>query len=136
MADKRAELDPRGLLIPNIVDRLAEASPNAVFAEYPKAVLTYDDGYRSVTYQQLANAINGVAKWIVDSIGYGDGYEKLAYFGPNDMRYPVLHCGAIKAGYCVSKNYCFFLKKQRFANDCYRCISHHHETVSRLIEVY
>lgn len=104
MADSRAGFDPRGLLIPHIVDRLAETSPNAIFAEYPKAVLTYDEGYRSVTYRQLANAINGVAKLIVDSIGKGDGYEKLAYFGPNDMRYPVLHGAAIKAGYCVSKD--------------------------------
>lgn len=64
--------------------------------------MTYRDGYRKITYRELASAVNGAAKWLVDTLGAGQDFETLAYIGPNDVRYPFLILGAVKAGYKVS----------------------------------
>jgi hypothetical protein len=37
---------------------------------------------------------------LTKALGPGHG-EILAYLGPNDLRYPALVLGAVKAGYCV-----------------------------------
>lgn len=89
------------VLLPHIVDSLAKTKPHQIHAEYPVSSLSYDDGYRQITYSDLANAVNGVAWWLHKTLGPGK-FEKLAYIGPNDLRYPVLVLGAVKAGYVVS----------------------------------
>ncbi|RAL16033.1 acetyl-CoA synthetase-like protein [Aspergillus homomorphus CBS 101889] len=95
------DFDPRTQLVPNIVDHYAKVKPEAIYAEYPVNPMSYDDGYRPVTYKALANAINGVAKWLTETLGPGNGKETLAYLGGNDLRYPALVLGAVKAGYCI-----------------------------------
>lgn len=92
--------DPRSELLPNIFDYYAQVKPDAIYAEYPVNSMTYEEGYRPITYKALANAINGVAGWLTKTLGPGTG-EILAYLGPNDLRYPALVLGAVKAGYCV-----------------------------------
>ncbi|GKZ26995.1 putative NRPS-like protein biosynthetic cluster [Aspergillus brasiliensis] len=84
-----------------ILDHYARLRPDAIFAEYPHSPSTYSQGYRKITYLDLANAVNGAAKWLIDNIGIGDGSTKLAYIGPNDVRYSVLTLAAIKAGYSM-----------------------------------
>ncbi|PYH65836.1 acetyl-CoA synthetase-like protein [Aspergillus vadensis CBS 113365] len=92
--------DPRSELLPNIFDHYAQFKPDAIYAEYPVNPMTYEEGYRPITYKALANAINGVAGWLTKTLGPGTG-ETLAYLGPNDLRYPALVLGAVKAGYCM-----------------------------------
>ncbi|RAH54357.1 NRPS-like enzyme [Aspergillus piperis CBS 112811] len=92
--------DPRSELLPNIFDHYAQVKPEAIYAEYPVNPMTYEEGYRLITYKALANAINGVAGWLTKTLGPGTG-ETLAYLGPNDLRYPALVLGAVKAGYCM-----------------------------------
>ncbi|GLB20862.1 putative NRPS-like protein biosynthetic cluster [Aspergillus tubingensis] len=92
--------DPRSELLPNIFDYYAQVKPDAIYAEYPVNSMTYEEGYRPITYKALANAINGVAGWLTKTLGPGTG-EILAYLGPNDLRYPALVLGAVKAGYCM-----------------------------------
>ncbi|OJZ83061.1 hypothetical protein ASPFODRAFT_141998 [Aspergillus luchuensis CBS 106.47] len=92
--------DPRSELLPNIFDHYAQVKPEAIYAEYPVNPITYEEGYRPITYKALANAINGVAGWLTKTLGPGTG-ETLAYLGPNDLRYPALVLGAVKAGYCM-----------------------------------
>jgi acyl-CoA synthetase (AMP-forming)/AMP-acid ligase II len=92
-------------LTPQIIDRLARTTPDALYAEYPNSPQTYAEGYRKITYRDFANAINGLAWWLRESLGPGDGSQVLAYIGPNDLRYPALILGAVKAGYVV---YSFF----------------------------
>lgn len=92
----------RKQLLNHIVDGLAQTRPYSVWAEIPKSLNTYDAGFRRVTYRDLANAINGVAWWLSESLGQGTNFETLAYFGPWDIRYVVLPLGAVKAGYKVS----------------------------------
>ena len=99
-----ASRSPRrtGDLVPNIVDKRAKHEPDMLYAEYPVSTLSYEDGYRRISYSDLANAINGVAWWLHDVLGEpGQDFEALAYIGPNDLRYPAFILGAAKAGYMV-----------------------------------
>lgn len=90
-----------GNLVPHLVDKRAALTPDTLYSEYPVSTLTYDEGYRKITYREFANAINGAARWLVDTLGPGKDFETLAYIGPNDIRYPALILGAVKAGYKV-----------------------------------
>lgn len=92
--------DPENELLPHIIDHYARITPEKVYAEYPRSPNTYKNGFLPVTYQSLSNSINGIAWWLTKSLGPGDG-EALAYVGSNDVRYPALVFGAIKAGYCI-----------------------------------
>ncbi|PYI31348.1 NRPS-like enzyme [Aspergillus indologenus CBS 114.80] len=94
------DCDHRSQLVPHIVDHFATTTPEAVYAEYPRNLASYEEGYQSVTYKALANAINGLAHWLVRHLGPGKG-EVLTYVGPNDLRYPALILGAVKAEYCI-----------------------------------
>lgn len=95
-----SQFDPRTQLLPHIVDHYAKVKPDAIYAEYPVSLMSYDDGYRPITFKAFANAINGIAWWLTEKLGPGDG-ETLAYVGPNDLRYPALVLGAVKVGYRV-----------------------------------
>ncbi|KAJ5726313.1 NRPS-like enzyme [Penicillium malachiteum] len=95
------DLDPRNQLLPNLIDRYALIKPDAIYAEYPVNPTSYDKGYRKITYKNFANAINGIAHWLTEQLGPGDGKGVLAYTGGNDLRYPALVLGAVKAGYCA-----------------------------------
>ncbi|PVI02245.1 acetyl-CoA synthetase-like protein [Periconia macrospinosa] len=89
----------RDELLPHIIDNLATFGPNAPFAMYPNSPLTYSDGYRTVTYKELANAVNGLAWWLDANLGPSTTFEVLAYVGPNDVRYFAFMLAAVKAGY-------------------------------------
>lgn len=91
--------------MPNLVDKRASSTPDAIYAKYPVSTLTYDKGYRTITYRGFANAVNGAARWLVDILGHGENFETLAYIGPNDLRYPAFILGAVKAGYKVTDTY-------------------------------
>lgn len=92
----------RDELVPNIVDHLARVAPDATYALFPKSPVTYSEGYRTVSYKDFANAVNGLAWWLHETLGPSQNFEVLAYVGPNDVRYTALLLGAIKAGYVVS----------------------------------
>ncbi|KAJ6103833.1 NRPS-like enzyme [Penicillium sp. IBT 16267x] len=100
-----SDFDPSTQLIPNLVDHYAKIKPHALYAEYPVNPMSYEDGYRQIAYKAFANAINGVAHWLTESLGPGKrepgNEEVLAYLGPNDLRYPALILGAVKAGFCM-----------------------------------
>ena len=88
-------------LLPNIVDGMAAARPEALYAEIPSSYTSYDQGYRKITYRELANAVNGIAWLLTKELGRGQDFETLAYVGPNDLSYPIIILGAVKAGYKV-----------------------------------
>ncbi|KAL1969205.1 hypothetical protein VTN77DRAFT_459 [Rasamsonia byssochlamydoides] len=103
-AQIRPDLDPRRTtnLVPHILDYLAAVDPDGLFAEYPISAVSYQEGYRSITYSAFANAVNGLAHWIRETLGKPSReYEVLAYIGPNDLRYPALVLDAVKAGYTL-----------------------------------
>lgn len=88
-------------LLPVLIDRIAEEEPDALFAEYPVSGSDCKRGFNTISYAQLANAINGVAQHLLSVIGPGRNYETLAYLGPNDARYVFVFVAAIKAGYKI-----------------------------------
>ena len=89
-------------LLNNIVDGMSTIRPSAIYAEIPTKSDTYDSGYRSITYRALANAINGVAWFLENTLGKSSDHQTLAYIGPNDITYVMMILGAVKAGYKVS----------------------------------
>ncbi|RAK95699.1 NRPS-like enzyme [Aspergillus ibericus CBS 121593] len=95
-----SDFDPRSELLPHLVDHYATTTPEAIYAEYPISADSYDHGYRPITYRSFANAINGLAWWLTQTLGPGHG-EILTYIGPHDVRYPALVLAAVKAGYCL-----------------------------------
>ncbi|KAF2446773.1 NRPS-like enzyme [Karstenula rhodostoma CBS 690.94] len=100
MAQDHAQISNwREELLPNIIDHLAKVAPSTPYALYPNSPTTYDEGYRTVTYKDFANAVNGFAWWLSDNLGTSENFDVLAYFGPNDVRYTALLLGAVKAGY-------------------------------------
>jgi acyl-coenzyme A synthetase/AMP-(fatty) acid ligase len=94
------EFNTRVQLIPHSFDYYARVKPNAIYAEYTVSPISYEHGYRPITYKDFANAVNGLAWWLIETLGPGNG-EVLAYMGFNDVRYPALIIAAVKAGYCV-----------------------------------
>ncbi|TEY43707.1 hypothetical protein BOTCAL_0362g00110 [Botryotinia calthae] len=96
-----APLPQAKTLLVHIVDYMAKTKPQALYAEFPTSSVTYDEGFRKVTYKDFANAINGVAWCLQGNLGVGKELETLAYIGPNNFIYPSLILGATKAGYKV-----------------------------------
>ena len=93
---------PGRQLLNNIVDRAARATPDLVYAELPRSPVDLRQGFRQVTYRDFANAINGVAWWLRNSLGLSTTFETLTYIGPNYRRHNMLLLGAVKAGYKVN----------------------------------
>ncbi|KAM3158058.1 hypothetical protein ABEW05_001439 [Botrytis cinerea] len=91
----------RDELVPNIIDHIAEVDPEAFYAEYPVSTLTYDHGYRKITFGDFASAVDCVAWWMHETLGPAKDFEVLAYIGPNDLRYSALILSAVKSGYLI-----------------------------------
>lgn len=90
-------------LLSHIVDRRAREQPNEAYGLWPVAQASYEAGFRTITYAQLANIINGLAWWIVKHVGPpGAGQPVLTYIGPNDVRLTAMILASVKAGYVVS----------------------------------
>ena len=90
-------------LLNHIIDGLARVKPSTPYAEIPVSTVSYDEGYRRITYGALANAVNGVAWLLHNELGPGN-FDTLTYFGPSDFRYNVMILGAVKAGYKVDSS--------------------------------
>ncbi|KAK6859567.1 NRPS-like enzyme [Apiospora arundinis] len=108
---------PRGLL-PHILDQTASTDPDAIYGMWPVDPTSYKDGFRSVTFAQLANAVNGLAQWLLENLGQGPGQGRgvLAYVGPNDVRIPALTIAAVKTGYSL------FLTSPRNSPEAHRSL--------------
>ncbi|KAI0099721.1 putative NRPS-like enzyme [Nemania sp. FL0031] len=87
-------------LLPHIVDRLARESPHIAYGLWPALPTSYEAGFRPVTYSQLANVVNGLAWWLEQHLGPGQG-DVITYVGPNDVRLTGLLIAAIKTGHVV-----------------------------------
>ena len=87
-------------LIPSLIDELAISAPQRTYCYVPRTT-RIEDGFRTITYQSLSNAINICARWIVAEIGISTDFATLAYLGPSDLRNTIIILGAIKAGHKV-----------------------------------
>lgn len=119
-------------LLNNIVDGAARTTPDSVYAELPRSPVDLSQGFRQVTYREFANAINGIAWWLHNSLGPSKAFETLTYIGPNDLRHNVLLLGAVKVGYKVRVNaiYTTEVRRDRITNSwSNRCSSPLPDTV-------
>ena len=92
-------------LLPNTLFKLAAQYPDLTYSEYPRTS-NAADGYRKITFKEVANAVHAMAWWIDQNVGKppkDDGSETLVYMGPNDLRYGILVLGSVMVGYKVSK---------------------------------
>lgn len=80
---------PAAVVFTKAVEDLARDHPNDTWASIPKDA-DLKKGWRHVTYQELAHAVNGVARWAEEHIGAGDGNGVVAYMGQVDDNVP--HC--------------------------------------------
>lgn len=87
-------------LMPVQIDDLARDHPGRLCASIPKSP-NLADGYRDVTYADVARAINRAAAWIDNNYGISTNFATLAYLGPYDMRYFILMMAVSKVGYKV-----------------------------------
>lgn len=94
-----SNLVPR--LIAARVDHYGEHEPQRSYASIPQPSGKLKDGYRDITYQTLASAIDKAAWWldsVLPSTQTSASPQTFAYSGPNDLRYPVLALAGIKTG--------------------------------------
>ena len=93
---------PGKRLLPYIVDERARAGYERPFALYPRSKVP-GQGFREVTYVQLANAVNRASWWLEAQITKDEEKEyPVAYLGPNDLRYIILVLASMKTGRKVS----------------------------------
>ena len=90
-------------LLPNILFTVASQYPDLIHCEYPRTD-NVADGFRKITFKEVANAAHAVAWWIEENVGKpanNDGGDMLVYMGPNDLCYALLVLGSVMAGYKV-----------------------------------
>ncbi|KAI1074775.1 hypothetical protein F5B20DRAFT_573887 [Whalleya microplaca] len=87
-------------LIANVIDELAKNYPQREFFSIPRSSKP-EDGWRTITFKEYANAINYISHMIIERCGHPPHgtCPTLAYIGSNDARYIILMVAAIKAGY-------------------------------------
>jgi acyl-coenzyme A synthetase/AMP-(fatty) acid ligase len=90
-------------LMPVVVDEVARDQPYLTYALTPLTA-NVEDGFKPVTFSEMANGINRVAAWILNKIGHSSRFETIAYMGPTDLRYAVVFLAAVKCGYKVRSN--------------------------------
>ncbi|KAL0937767.1 nonribosomal peptide synthetase [Colletotrichum truncatum] len=87
-------------LIPQVLDEIAKSDPNAEILSVPRSS-DPKDGWKKITYKQVANAVNRIAQRIIDKSGKPEpgSFPTLAYIAPSDVRYLIITIACIKAGY-------------------------------------
>ncbi|KXH65933.1 thioester reductase domain-containing protein [Colletotrichum salicis] len=87
-------------LIPQVLDEVAQSEPNREFFSVPRSS-NPQDGWKPISYKQIANAVNRIAQRIIDKRGKPEpgSFPTLTYIGPNDARYMIIMIACIKAGY-------------------------------------
>lgn len=88
-------------LLPTVVDETAKSHPDLPYAHVPISS-NVGDGFKSVSFSDLATATNHLAAWISETLGRSTSFETIAYMGPGDLRYVVVFLAAVKCGYKVN----------------------------------
>lgn len=77
------------------VDERARDTPDRPYAITPRSE-KLDDGYVSLTYAQLAKAVDRMSWWLDQKLGKASSFDVVAYIGSNDLRYAFLYFAALK----------------------------------------
>ncbi|RDW80997.1 putative NRPS-like enzyme [Aspergillus mulundensis] len=125
-------------LLPRLVDEAAHSSPDRLFGIIPKGPAV-SDGFRNVTFNDLAHAVDALAWWIDEHVGKAEqGKETIAYMGANDIRYYIFVLSCSKTGHTP------FLPSTRLSDEAYQHVLNAtdcgtmlftHETQRRTMEI-
>ncbi|KAF7586115.1 hypothetical protein BBP40_009428 [Aspergillus hancockii] len=85
-------------LLTTVVDEIAHANPRQKLGVIPNG-LKVSHGFRGVTFNELAHAVNTFSWWIVNQIGKAEHNETVAYMGRNDILYLIFILACNKTGY-------------------------------------
>lgn len=85
-------------ILPEFLANLAKSDPEAPWASVPVSP-DLKHGWHTLTFGDLAHAVDGMARWVEETFGAGDGTLTAAYIGMNDVRYAAAFLGLMKAGY-------------------------------------
>jgi hypothetical protein len=84
------------------IDENAKTQPQHVLARFPTGPDWETAGYRSLNWQQYADGINKTAYWLDETFGKSVDNDTVAYSGPSDIRYAIMHAAAVKTNRKVS----------------------------------
>jgi len=89
-------------IVPHIVDEVAKTAPNTKWVEVPRNNDNVQDGYKSLTFGQLSQAVSRMARWMEKTIGTSTSRETITYMDrQNDIRYIFAIIASQKTGYKV-----------------------------------
>ncbi|KAI9645908.1 hypothetical protein NHQ30_005345 [Ciborinia camelliae] len=82
------------------LDYLSKVSPGRLYASIPRSS-DLSEGFRDITFQDMARCSDFVAHWIQDNIGKSTRFETICYIGVPDLRSVAVFFGSLKCGYKV-----------------------------------
>ncbi|KAI4730884.1 acetyl-CoA synthetase-like protein [Aureobasidium sp. EXF-10728] len=89
-------------VIPHVVDEVARTAPNTKWVEVPRNNDNLQEGYKTLTFGQLSQAVSRMARWIDKTIGTSTSRETITYMDrQNDIRYIFAIIASQKTGYKV-----------------------------------
>ncbi|KAI0546766.1 acetyl-CoA synthetase-like protein [Xylaria curta] len=83
--------------VPSTIDEFAQKFPEQFWASFP---IDGKDVQR-VSFGACARAINAACWWLENTLGTSKTFQTIAYIGPNDIRYLIFFCVAVKCGYKI-----------------------------------
>lgn len=81
-------------LLPTLIDDIAASDSGRSLVAIASRIDCSD--FRDISFGVFANAINRAAWWMKERFGIGNGYPRLAYAGPQDIRYMILMLAGTK----------------------------------------
>ncbi|KAH6675144.1 putative NRPS-like enzyme [Halenospora varia] len=90
-------------LMPTILRDEAKRNPQRTFA-IAAISNTVEDGFRQITFEEVARAVNYVSMWLQSRFEDGDPpprHATIAYIGVPDLRYNIFFYGAVQCRYKV-----------------------------------
>lgn len=89
--------------MPHVIDHLGQHNPDGVVCTMPRNLSTLADGFRDLTFGDLARIVNYTAWWIETAYGRSDKQDTITFIGANDVRYLAVIMACNKTGYKVSE---------------------------------
>ncbi|KAH9890802.1 acetyl-CoA synthetase-like protein [Xylariomycetidae sp. FL2044] len=87
-------------LMPCVLDEIARATPQKLFAAIPKSN-DPADGFVDVSFADVARCVDFIAWKIESRFGRGQNFETISYVGIPDLCGPLVFYAAVKCGYKV-----------------------------------
>ncbi|KAG9575721.1 hypothetical protein KCV04_g24193, partial [Aureobasidium melanogenum] len=89
-------------VVPHIVDEIAKTAPDTKWVEVPRNNDNLQDGYKTLTFGQLSQAVSRMARWLEKTIGTSTSRETITFMDrQNDIRYIFAIIASMKTGYKI-----------------------------------